>query len=118
VTETTLPERLVNLDESDHFATLEEAARDELMRLWDDMSRAREHAHRGCWSGECEGLTYRIVNLTRHVGPTDWTHIQAPLIRSGLYERIHREAGLEHPPIDWPAFEAYERELKESNERH
>ncbi|MGI5247793.1 hypothetical protein [Dactylosporangium sp. CA-139066] len=109
---TNLPDRLVDLAEVDDFATLEDAARDELMRLWDDMSRARRHAYRGCWSGECESLARRIVVLTRHVGATNWTHIQAPLIRSGLYERIHREAGLEHPPIDWERFAAYERRLE------
>jgi hypothetical protein len=113
VTDDALPARLVDPDTVDHFATLEDAARDELMRLWDDMHRARRHANRGCWSGECEGLASRIVVLTRHVGATDWTQIQAPLIRSGLYERIHREAGLEHPPIDWDRLAECERRITE-----
>lgn len=111
-----LPARLIDPTEVDEFATLEAAARDELMRLWDDLARARQHAIRGCWSMECDSLTHRIVALTRHVGATDWTDIQAPLIRSGLYERIHREAGLEHPPIDWERFAAYERRLEEGAE--
>jgi hypothetical protein len=104
-----LPGRLVEAGAGIEFGTLEAAARDELMRLWDDLNWARIRAARGCWSGLCESLTRRIVVLTRHVGATDWTDIQAPLIRSGLYERIHREAGLEHPPIDWERFDAYER---------
>lgn len=107
-----LPARLVDEDAGTEFATIEGAARDELMRLWDDLGHARHRAARGCWSGECENLTRRIVVLTRHVGATGWTQIQPPLIRSGLYERIHREAGLEHPPIDWERFEAYERRVE------
>jgi hypothetical protein len=102
---------LVDVDAGVEFVSLEDAARDELMRLWDDLNRARQNAHRGCWSGECESLAKRIAALTRHVGATDWTQIQAPLIRSGLYERIHREAGLGHPPIDWEQFAEYERQL-------
>ncbi len=105
------PARLIGRGAVTEFATLEGAARDELMRLWDDLNRARQNAHGGCWSGECESLARRIVVLTWHVGATDWTHIQAPLIRSGLYERLHAEAGLEYPPIDWPAFDGYERQL-------
>lgn len=107
-----LPGRLVDLDAGTEFPTLEAAAQDELMRLWEDLHHARRHAAGGCWSGECESLTRRIVVLTRYVGATAWTDVHAPLIRSGLYERIHREAGLEHPPIDWDAFAEFERRVE------
>lgn len=104
-----LPGRLVEAGAGIEFGTLEAAARDELMRLWDDLNWARIRAARGCWPGLCESLTHRIVVLTRHVGATDWTEIQVSLIRSGLYERIHREAGLDHPPIDWGEAAAFEQ---------
>ncbi len=104
------PARLVDPD-SMYPTTLEGTLRDELVYLWEDLHHAIEHAHNGCWSTACESLTYRIVALTRVTTALPWEAVQVRLVRSGVYERIHREAGLEHPPIDWADVEAFEHLL-------
>lgn len=105
-----LPDRLVDLDE-EYADTLYGAAREELIWLWADLADARRTALRGCWSIECASLTVRIVALTRHAGAVGWDMVDTELVRSGLYERIHREAGLTYPPVDWDAVTAHERHL-------
>lgn len=113
---TAWPARLVPLDD-EQPTTLEEAARDELMLLWSDLNAAIEQAHRGGWSMRCEYLASRIVALTRHVGATPWEQIDVKLVRCGAYERIHQEAGLEYPPIDWDGVAEHERHLAQEYER-
>jgi hypothetical protein len=106
---TAWPVRLVPAAAGHWPNTLDEAARDELLRLWDDLNLAVEYARDGCWSTGCENLAYRIVALTRLVGAAPWTEVDVKLIRSGVYERIHAEAGLRHPPIDWDEVAAFEQ---------
>lgn len=102
---------------ADENITLEDAVRAELVYLWSDLDTAVRFAHRGCWSGACENVAYRIGMLSRLVGATSWREVQVPLVRSGVYERVHRDAGLESPPIDWDAVSAFERRRAEEKAR-
>jgi hypothetical protein len=97
-----LPDRLVDPEE-EYPDTLDVAAREELIWLWSDLAEARRTAVRGCWSIECALLVTRIVALTRHVGAVSWEQVDIALITSDLYERVHIDAGLPYPPIDWDA---------------
>lgn len=81
--------------------SLRQAIADELVWLWGDLATARRNAHNGCWSVGCENTVTRIVALSRMVGATPWGHIDVGVLLDGLYERVHREAGIEYPPIDW-----------------
>jgi hypothetical protein len=114
---TDLPARLMDSDPSnteDWPADLATAVRDELVHLWYDLHQARRYANRGRWSLQCENVTYRIVALSRLTEPTDWSEVDVTLVRSGLYERIHRDAGIEYPPIDWDRLAECERRIAES----
>lgn len=102
-----LPARLVDPDE-EYPTTLEEVARQELVMLWSDLSMGRRNAVNGVWSMYCDGIAYRIVSLTRILGAVTWEEMDSELVSSGLYERIHAEAGLEHPPVDWDALREFE----------
>ena len=108
-----LPERLVDVDEQ-WPADLTQAVHDELVWLWADLYAARREAVGGCWSTGCEMLVHRIVALSRLTGAIGWTEVDVALVRSGLYERIHREAGLEHLPIDWDRLAGHERSIQRS----
>ena len=81
------------------------AARDELVSLWSDLTKAIRHSANGVWSMECDGLQERIVRFTKLVGPTPWQQIQVPLVMSGHYERIHREIGAP-VEVDWDELQA------------
>jgi hypothetical protein len=113
---TRLPDRLVDQDE-EYADTLYGAAREELIWLWSDLADARRTAIRGCWSIECASLTVRIVALSRHVGALEWDHVDFDLLRSGVYLRIHQEAGLVPPPIDWAAVDRHEQYLADRAHR-
>lgn len=100
--------------ERDHeWALLIDAARVELEMLWDDLDRAG----RGRWTGQCEQLADRIQTLSLLVGATHWEHIQIGLIRSGIYERVYREAGIAYMPVDHAAVEAFYDRLVASGRR-
>ena len=93
---------LDDYDNPDDYPTdLTTAARAEVVHLWSDLAEARRNANRGCWSMGCENVAYRIVMLSRIVGATDSGEIDVDVVLDGLYERLHREAGIVHPPIDW-----------------
>lgn len=81
----------------DRPATLEEAAREELVHLWYDLCMAQRNAIRTDWSIQCEGLADRIEALTRFVGPAPWERIQIPLLENGVYQRLHAEWGIGAP---------------------
>lgn len=83
--------------------TLEDVAREEQALLWDDLDRAVASALNGRWSIGCDSLKERIVAFAKILGPTPWDEIQVPLLRSGVYETILKEAGIDCPPIDWDA---------------
>jgi hypothetical protein len=88
--------------DDDQATTLEGAARFEQFMLWGDLASAvRETIGAGNWSMRCEGLADRIVMLAKFVGPVPWEHIQIPFLKSGVYERVLGNAGLEYPAIDW-----------------
>jgi hypothetical protein len=91
----------VSGDDDDRTATLEDAARIELVQLWSDLEDARRTAINTTWSIRCENVAYRIVELSRHVGATPWEQISVRLLRDGVYERVLRDAGITYPPIDW-----------------
>lgn len=80
--------------------TLADAIRGELEHLWCDMAWAIRRAHRNNWSVECDDLAKRITTLSLLVGPTPWGRVDVTLLRSGVYERVHRDAGIEYPTID------------------
>jgi hypothetical protein len=77
------------------------ALAEELVQLWGDLTAAVRYALTGSWSIQCENLAERIVALSRLVGPTGWEHIDVKLLLDGVYEKVHREAGIEVPPVDW-----------------
>lgn len=78
---------------------LEAVACEELANLWGDLDQARRYAHNGEWSVRCDGLTERIKNLTRVIGPTPWGQVQIPLLELGIYQRIHSELGIDVPEV-------------------
>jgi hypothetical protein len=96
------PTRLVDdPDDPDGWPlTLDEAVHDELVHLWGDLCQATREAAGGCWSIQCENITYRIVALSRFAGALPWEEVNVDLVWSGLYERVHDEAGLAYPPVD------------------
>ncbi len=99
-----LPDRLladVSDDPDDYPADAAEAARVELVHLWHDLHVARQNARNGVWSMQCDNLAYRIVMLSRVAGATPWGEVGVDVLLDGLYERLHRDAGIEYPPIDW-----------------
>lgn len=89
--------------------TLAAAIHDELVNLWSDLTAAVRYAHNGCWSVGCENVATRIVTLSRMVGATRWEEIDVDLLRSGVYERVYRDAGINYPPIDWDRVEQVRR---------
>ncbi len=88
-------------EESDYPHDLTAAAQVELEHLWHDLHNARQVAVNGVWSIQCENLAYRIVMLSRLAGALSADHVQVDVVLDGLYERLHREARIEYPPIDW-----------------
>lgn len=85
----------------DEPQTLEDAARQELAMLWSDLTNARRSALNGVWSIRCENVAYRIVMLSRFVGPTSWQDVDVDLLLDGVYAKVYDEAGIDYPPIDW-----------------
>lgn len=84
-------------EDADEFdaQNLEDAARWELVLLWDDLNHARRSAINGVWSMACDSLVSRIGMFTRLVGPTPWEQIQIPLLEDGTYQRVHAELGVD-----------------------
>lgn len=96
----------VDLDRNE-IAQYRTAIRAELVQLWGDLHQATQDAMVGGWSVGCENLADRIVELTQLVGPVGWEQIDTALVFSGVYEKVHRDAGLEPRPIDWPAVQRF-----------
>lgn len=89
------PERLTDdASPDDGYASLEDAARAELVNLWDDLEKAIDAAHHGGWSTGCIGIAERIHNLTQFVGPTRWNDVSIRLLESGVWQRLHAEWGI------------------------
>lgn len=77
------------------------AAKWELVCLWGDMDEAQLAALNGSWSIRMEHVQDRILTLTKIVGACPWQHIQIRILKNGLYEKVHLDAGLMFPTIDW-----------------
>jgi hypothetical protein len=91
------------IDSADYepFTTLEEAAYEELTRLWGDLAEAMHYARGGCWSGGCEGAAYRIAYMTRALGKAArWQDMQIELLETGIYQRMHELLGVPYDPPD------------------
>lgn len=99
------------------FESLEAAARHELVQLWSDLSTARRNAINTSWSIQCGNLAHRIVNLSRLAGATPWEEIGVSLLLDGVYERLHREAGIDYPPIDWGRVRNVAQRIADRNSR-
>jgi hypothetical protein len=99
-------------DPDDYPDDLTRAARDELESLWDDLYAARRHGINTGWSIQCHQLAYRIVRLSRLVGPTLWEAIQIDLLYDGVYERVHQDAGIDYPSIDWQRVDAVKARIE------
>lgn len=84
-------------EEEFNARTLEDAARWELVLLWDDLDRARRTARNGEWTMGCDAAVERIRMFTRLVGPTPWEKVQISLLEDGIYQRVHAELGV---PVD------------------
>lgn len=77
------------------------AAQTELSCLWEDLYEARNSSINGDWSIRCDHLVGRIKKLTLLVGPTPWNEIQASLLETGVYQRVHAEIGVTvHPDVE------------------
>lgn len=69
--------------------------------MWEDLYEARNSSINGEWSIRCDHLVGRIKNLTLLVGPTPWNEIQASLLETGVYQRVHTEIGVTvHPDVE------------------
>lgn len=90
---------------------LAEALRGELASLWYSLHAARLHAMNGSWSMECEGLTHRIVNLSRLVGATPWGKIPIPMLADETYQGILTAAEIEFEPVDMDEVRKLKAEL-------
>ncbi|MEV0382376.1 hypothetical protein [Nonomuraea sp. NPDC050643] len=85
----------------DGFTTLEQAASDELMRLWGDLHEQMRWARDGCWSIGCESVARRIAVLTRALGKAArWDDMQIELLETGVYQRFHDLMGIPYEPPD------------------
>lgn len=108
-------------DPDDIPEDLTAAARRELAYLWVDLLNAELAASDPpvwlwsitpsrrtgyVWSAQCMHLAARILTLTRLVGTTSWRELPPELSESGLYERLHREWGIEYEAPDMEAIEA------------
>jgi hypothetical protein len=93
--------------------SLEEAVRWELVLLWSDMTEARRHARGGCWSVGCENIAGRIVELTKFVSAISWEEVDVAVLLDGTYEKVHRDAGLGYPLIDWDRVREVDRRIRE-----
>ncbi|MFB4265333.1 hypothetical protein [Nonomuraea sp. GTA35] len=95
-----LREAISEADE-ETFATLEEVAAHELMRLWADLRSAIRNAASGYWSINCEQIAYRIAVLTRALGKaTPWESIPVDLLADGVYQRMHDLMGIPYEQPD------------------
>lgn len=101
----------------DHPTDLATAARIELVNLWTDLAHAREWAGNGVWSMQCDNLAYRVVMLSRVVGACPWGEVDVDVLLDGLYARIHDEAGLEYPEIDWEKVREMKAYIEEGAKR-
>lgn len=81
-------------------ADLKAAACRELVALWNDLSDARRNAIGTTWSIQCEQLAARIAQLSTFVGAIPCGAVPLDLVASGIYERLHAEAGIKHDPVD------------------
>jgi hypothetical protein len=77
--------------------TLRSALAEELAYLWTDLQSARRSALKDKWSVGCDWFEERIKAITPLVGPTPWDKLDIELIEDGVYQRIHRELGIEAP---------------------
>lgn len=94
-----------------HENDISEVARDELVQLWTDMFWALREAANGQWSIRMESLGHRIVRLSRLVGVAPWETVQPQVLRKGVYQKVHDDAGLEWLPIDWERVAEVERKI-------
>lgn len=108
-------EELANTE--DHPDDLVAAVRIELAHLWYDLGQARQSAHNGVWSVQCDNLAYRIVMLSRIVGACPWGDIDVDVLLDGLYARIHDEAGIPYPEIDWVRVREVKASIEEGAKR-
>lgn len=85
---------------TEEYATPRMALRRTLELAWSDLQSARREALNGCWSMLCDSQVYRIIGLTRLVGPCPWENVDVDLILDGIYERIHEAIGTPMPLSD------------------
>lgn len=100
-----------------HEADLAQVCRDELRSLWQDMAEASRHAINTNWSINMGHIAHRIARLSRHVGALPWSHVSVHLLRGGIYEKVHNDAGLTYPPIDWERVALTERRIEERRQQ-
>ncbi|MEU4224311.1 hypothetical protein AB0F17_08460 [Nonomuraea sp. NPDC026600] len=87
--------------EEEGFTSLEQAAADELMRLWGDLHHQMRDARDGCWSVGCESVAHRIAVMTKALDEaTPWQQIELELLESGVYQRFHDLMGVPYEPPD------------------
>lgn len=81
--------------DAESFITLQDAAVEELTRLWGDLHEQMRWARNGCWSIGCENVAYRIAYMTRALGrAARWQDMQIELLETGIYQRMHDLMGI------------------------
>lgn len=91
---------------------LREVIRSELVDLWTDLNEAQQSANDRVWSMRCNGLVYRIVRLSRLVGACPYGEVPVTTVVNGVYEEVHRQAGIPYEPIDWPAMRELDDQIR------
>lgn len=93
-------EAIAQASSTEEYETIHSALHRTLELAWRDLQSARREALNGRWSILCESQVYRIIGLTRLVGPTLWEKVDVDLILDGIYERIHEAVGMPTPLSD------------------
>ena len=83
------------------FTSLEDAAFEELTRLWGDLHEQMRWARDGCWSMGCASVAYRIAFMTRALGrAARWEDMQIELLEGGIFQRFHDLIGVPYEQPD------------------
>ena len=87
--------------DSEPFVILEDAAVEELTRLWEDLHEQMRWARNGCWSIGCENVAHRIAVMTRALGKAArWQDMQIELLEAGIYQKLHDLMGISNEQPD------------------
>lgn len=88
-----------DLDEAE---TVQAAVAWELQCLWHDLFDDIDRALNGEWSIACESTIHRLIVLMKATGQhTPWQQIGMTYLRTGVYEAVMNETGIQYQPVDY-----------------